>query len=162
MTRVYVGIGSNIDRETNIRNAVKLLADHFGELTISSVFESKPLGFEGDNFYNLVIGFNTVMTLPEVSLLLRDIEFKFGRKRNEQRFLSRKLDLDLLLFGDLVRHDDEYDIPREDIRCYSFVLCPMAEIAGNLKHPECGQSYSELWEACKTKSHTIWPVELKL
>jgi len=162
MTRVYVGIGSNIDRETNIRGGIHILQEKFGELTISSVYESEPLGFEGDNFFNLVVGFDTTLNLETVASTLREIEFQHGRKRQEQRFLSRTLDLDLLLFGDLIRHDNDFDLPREDVTAYSFVLCPLAKIAGNLRHPEDGHCYTELWEEFKKDSHSIWTVELAL
>ncbi len=160
MTRVYVGLGSNIDRETNVRNGIKALETNFGELIISSVYESKAFGFEGENFFNLVVGLNTSLPLSEVLTTLHKIEYQFGRQRNEQRFLSRTLDLDLLLFGDLVQHDEEYDLPREDVMRYAFVLCPLAEIAGDASHPEIGQNFSELWQAFDKSSHEIWPVDL--
>ncbi len=162
MTRVYVGMGSNIDSETNIRDGIHTLQEKFGELTISSVYESEPFGFEGDNFFNLVVGFDTTLSLETVASTLREIEYQYGRKRQEQRFLSRTLDLDLLLFGDLIRHDDDIDLPREDVTAYSFVLCPLAEIAGELRHPEDGWRYSELWEEFKKDSHSIWTIELAL
>ena len=75
MTRVYVGMGSNIDSETNIRDGIHTLQEKFGELTISSVYESEPFGFEGDNFFNLVVGFDTTLNLETVASTLREIEF---------------------------------------------------------------------------------------
>jgi len=159
MTKVHVGAGSNIDRDANITGGIDEMGNRFGQLSISNIYESVPFGFDGENFYNLVVGFDTEFTLPELAVELREIEFQFGRKRNEQRFLSRTLDLDLLLFGDIIRHDDEYDLPREDILLYSFVLCPLAEIAGNSTHPESGQSFSDLWENFDKNKHIIWSVE---
>jgi 2-amino-4-hydroxy-6-hydroxymethyldihydropteridine diphosphokinase len=141
---VYVGVGSNIDRETNIRDGIHTLQEKFGKLTISSVYESKPFGFEGDNFFNLVVGFDTALSLEMVASTLREIEFQYGRERQEQRFLSRTLDLDLLLYGDLIRHDDDFDLPREDVKAYSFVLCPLAEIVGDLRHPEDGRQSNKI------------------
>ncbi len=160
MTRVYVGLGSNIDRETNVRNGIQALETSFGKLIISSVYESKAFGFEGENFFNLVVGLDTSLPLSEVLTTLHDIEYQFGRQRNEQRFLSRTLDLDLLLFGDLVQHNEEYDLPREDVTRYAFVLCPLAEIAGDISHPETGQGFSELWQAFDKSSHELWTVDL--
>ena len=159
MTRVYVGIGSNIDRDYHIRNSIAELRGHFGELDISSVYESEAYGFDGDNFYNLVVGFDTDKPLSEVASLLKEIEARHGRKQQEQSFLSRTLDLDLLLFGDKVIHGDGYDLPREDITRYAFTLCPLAEIAGEEKHPELGKTYSDLWKSFADSEQELWPVE---
>ncbi len=156
MTRVYVGIGSNIDREMNIRGGLAALEQHFGNLTVSGVYESEAYGFKGDNFYNLVAGFETELTLDQVAETLRRIEYSFGRKREHERFLSRTLDIDLLLYGDLARHDQNYDLPRQDIRIYAFVLCPLAEIAGDEKHPELATSYGKLWEQFDKQKQPLW------
>lgn len=144
MPRVYVGIGSNIDRDTNIRQGIAAIRKIFGKLDLSSVYESEAYGFKGDNFYNLVAGFETNMPVDKLVETLRQIEYRFGRRRHEKRFLSRKLDIDLLLYGDLVQHNDEYDLPREDIVRYSFVLWPLAEIAGDERHPELGTRFIDL------------------
>jgi 2-amino-4-hydroxy-6-hydroxymethyldihydropteridine diphosphokinase len=145
MPRVYVGIGSNIDRESNVRKGVAAIRGIFGKLNLSSVYESEAYGFKGDNFYNLIAGFETDMTVEVLADTLRGIEYKFGRRRHEQRFLSRTLDIDLLLYDDLVRHDEDFDLPREDILRYSFVLCPLAELAGDELHPELGKRYTDIW-----------------
>jgi 2-amino-4-hydroxy-6-hydroxymethyldihydropteridine diphosphokinase len=162
MTRVYVGIGSNIDRDANIRGGIAALKKQFGDVTVSRVYESPAYGFEGDNFYNLVAGFDTEFSLNELAEKLRAIEYSFGRKREHQRFLSRTLDIDILLYGDLVCHDEEHDLPREDIKIYAFVLCPLAEIAGQVRHPELGKSYSELWSSFDKNEQQIWPASLSL
>lgn len=162
MPRVYVGIGSNIDRDTNIRKGIRALKQEFGDLVISRVYESQAYGFKGDNFYNLVAGFDTELSLDELAEKLRAIEYSFGRKREHERFLSRTLDIDILLYGDLVRHDEEHDLPREDIKIYAFVLCPLAEIAGNKQHPELGKSYSDLWSNFHNSEQQIWPAIISI
>ena len=103
MTGIYVSIGSNIEREFNIRAAVQALRDRFGALTLSQVYENRPIGFEGENFYNLVAAFDTDKPPEAVSAILHGIERQRGRKRGPSRFTSRTIDLDLLLYNDLIR-----------------------------------------------------------
>ena len=146
MPRVYIGIGSNIDRDANIRKGVVAIMKKFGKVEMSSVYESEAYGFRGDDFYNLVARFDTDMQIVDLAASLREIEYKFGRRRQAERFLPRTLDIDLLLYGDLVQHDEEYDLPRADIVRYSFVLCPLAELAGHERHPELGKRFIDLWE----------------
>ncbi|HEY5682647.1 MAG TPA: 2-amino-4-hydroxy-6-hydroxymethyldihydropteridine diphosphokinase [Sulfuricaulis sp.] len=146
MPRVYVGIGSNIDRENNIRGAVRELAGHYGPLTLSPVYETRAHGFEGGDFYNLVAGFDSVESIERIEEWLFQTEARFGRQRQGNPFSSRTLDLDLLLYGDTVRHDDKADLPHPDILRYAFVLRPLADIAPKLRHPETGLACSEIWK----------------
>ena len=146
MPKVYISIGSNIDRDKNILASLKALEHNFGKLTISSIYESEPVGFTGDAFYNLVVGFNSELGAKEVAKLLRQIELDNGRARDSQKFSARTLDLDLLLYNDLILNDGRLQIPRDEIERYAFVLEPLAEIAPALKHPINQLSYAELWE----------------
>ncbi len=155
MPRVYVGIGSNIDREHNIRGAVRELATHYGPLTLSPVYESRAVGFEGENFYNLVAGFDTPEPIARLKETLARIESRFGRTRRENRFSARTLDLDLLLYGDTVRHDAEVKLPHPDIQRYAFVLRPLADIAPDSKHPETGHTFAEMWAQSGTAGKDI-------
>lgn len=159
MTQVYVGLGSNIERDANVRGGIGALKKRFGDLVISSVYESPAYGFEGDNFYNLVVGFDTELSVKGLTGVLRDIEYAFGRQHGEQPFISRTLDLDLLIYNDLIRHDENFDLPREDIMRYSFTLCPLAEIAGEKHHPETGQSFSDLWQVFDKRGQDLWLAE---
>jgi len=161
MPRVYVGIGSNIDRENSIRGAVRELTVHYGRLTLSPVYESKALGFEGENFYNLVAGFDSAESIERIRQTLSRIESQFGRVRQDNCFSSRTLDLDLLLYGDLVQHDDKVNLPHPDIRRYAFVLCPLADIAPDLQHPETGLSCAEMWRQFDGTGQEIRAVEFK-
>ena len=147
MARAFIGVGSNVDRDNQIRSGVRRLRELFGELLVSSVYESKAVGFEGENFYNLVVGINTESGAAELAAELRDVEYEHGRVRNITRYSPRTLDLDLLLYNDLVRHDADVDVPREDVSKYAFVLCPLAEIAGELIHPETGESIADMWRS---------------
>jgi 2-amino-4-hydroxy-6-hydroxymethyldihydropteridine diphosphokinase len=146
VSKVYVGIGSNIKRETSIRGAVRELAGHYGPLILSPVYETRALGFEGGNFYNLVVGFDSVEPIEHIKEWLFQAETRFGRERQDDRYSSRTLDLDLLLYGDTVRHDDKVDLPHPDILRYDFVLRPLADIAPGVTHPEAGLTCSEIWK----------------
>ena len=115
MPRVYISIGSNIDRENNIRGAVRMLRQRYGTLTLSRVYETPAEGFDGEAFYNLVAGLDTDEPVERVRQALANIETAHGRNRGGARFSARTLDLDLLLYDDLVRHADSVDIPRGEI-----------------------------------------------
>ncbi|NOT83905.1 MAG: 2-amino-4-hydroxy-6-hydroxymethyldihydropteridine diphosphokinase [Methylococcaceae bacterium] len=143
----YISIGSNIDQDLHIPNSLKALQQHFGKLTLSSVYESAAVGFEGDPFYNLIVGFESDLTAKAVAQIFRDIELAHGRTRNSQKFSARTLDLDLILYGDLVLSDGRLQIPRDEIEHYAFVLEPLAEIAPRLKHPIKHLDYATLWQA---------------
>ncbi len=146
MPRGYISIGSNIEREKNIFSALRALERQFGKLQVSSIFETEPVGFSGDPFYNLVVGFDSELDVKAVASLLREIEMEHGRTRNSHKFSARTLDLDLLLYGDLVMTEGRLQLPREEITRYAFVLEPLAEIAPDLQHPVSKQRFAELWE----------------
>jgi len=157
VTRVFLSIGSNIDREKNIRAGVAALRECFGELRLSSVYESEAVGFEGDPFFNLVAGFETDATPEELVTALRAIEDRHGRVRTGPRFSSRTLDIDLLLYGNAV-FDAPVVIPRKEITRNAFVLLPLAELAPDAVHPLTGKTYAAMWEAFDKASQPLWPV----
>lgn len=146
MPRVFVSIGSNIDKEKNIRSAITAVERAYGPLDLSKVYETQAQGFVGDPFYNLVAAFVTDTPAGEVAAKLADIERHHERKRGADRFGPRTLDLDLLLYGDAIIHTDGIDVPRPEIRQYTFVLRPLAELAPELRHPETGQTLEKMWK----------------
>ncbi len=145
MPRVFVSIGSNIDRINNIRGAVRELTAHYGVLTLSCVYESKAIGVKGENFYNLVVSFDTAKSIQQIKVTLFQIELLFGRTRQGNRFSSLTLDLNLLLYDDVVQHNDQIPLPHPDIERYAFVLAPLADIAPSLRHPQTGLAYAQMW-----------------
>ena len=151
MARVYVSIGSNIETEKNILASIKALRDHFGELDVSNVYETKAIGFEGDNFHNLVVGFDSDESPLEISQVLKQIEADHGRTRGKEKYEPRTLDLDQILYGDLVMQMEGVNVPHPDIMRYNFVLKPLAEVAGDVLHPEEEKTLKELWEAFEEK-----------
>lgn len=161
MPWVFVGIGSNIDRDASVRAGVADLREHYGDLRLSSVYESEAVGFEGDPFYNLVAGFRTNETIDEVLATLNEIEANNGRRRNGPRFVSRTLDLDLLLYGDEVVATERYHVPRDEILRYAFVLWPLAEVAPDMVHPETGKTFAGMWAAFDKNGPPLQPISFQ-
>lgn len=159
MARVYISIGSNIDADKNVRIAIHALQEVYEELTLSSVYESEAVGFKGDNFLNLVAGLDTDDEVQKVAVTLRDIEDAHGRDRSEPRFSSRTVDLDLLLYDDLILKNAEFDIPRDEITKNAFVLLPLAEIASQLIHPISGKTMCAHWFNFNKDSQKIWSID---
>ncbi len=159
MTRVYLSLGSNIECDRYISAGLDELADQFGTLNISSVFESEAVGFSGSNFYNLATGIDTQMSIAELSATLKAIEARHGRKRQGPKFSSRTLDIDILSYSDFVGEQAGVKLPRDEITKNAFVLWPLAEIASVEKHPELTQSYAELWEAYDKNKQILWRVD---
>ncbi len=143
--RVYVGLGSNVDRENNILLAVREVRKVFGELELSPVYESAAVGFDGSDFLNLVAGFNTERDVDKVVKALREIEDGLGRDRSQPRFSPRRIDLDILTYGELELDQPGIQIPRHEILQNAFVLRPLQDIAAGVIHPVLKQSYGELW-----------------
>lgn len=154
MSYLYISLGTNINREYHVKHGLTELTKVFGALTLSSLYESTAIGFEGSNFYNMVVGAETTSSIEEVATLLRDIEFKYGREKQAQKFSPRTLDLDILLFDELVLNTPA-QIPRDEITKNAFVLWPLAEIAEELKHPIINQSYGQLWNDYDKASQSI-------
>jgi 2-amino-4-hydroxy-6-hydroxymethyldihydropteridine diphosphokinase len=162
VARAYISIGSNIERERNVRAAVTALRQHFGKLQLSRVYENRPIGFEGENFYNLVAGFDTAEPPETVAAVLHAIEQQQGRVRGPTRFSSRTLDLDLLLYDDLVRDDEQLRLPRDEVREYACVLGPLAELAPERRHPETGETFAQMWTRFPQSRQPLTPVEIDL
>ncbi|WP_299178332.1 2-amino-4-hydroxy-6-hydroxymethyldihydropteridine diphosphokinase [uncultured Neptuniibacter sp.] len=159
MARVFVSIGSNCDRERYIRNALDALSANFGFLVLSTVYESQAVGFEGDNFYNLVAAFDTDISLDRLSPCLKAIEDENGRCRQGPKFSGRTLDIDILTYDDLVGTFYGVQLPRDEIGKNAFVLQPLAEIAPQDLHPESGCSYAAMWAEYDKSSQQLWPIE---
>lgn len=146
MTQVFIGVGSNVDRERNLPKGVHALRAAFGGIRCSTVWDNPAVGFDGDPFLNLVVAFDTPHSASDVAAQLDRIEKTFGRTRSgERKLLARALDLDLLLFGDAVIDADGVRVPRAEILEYAFVLAPLAELAPDAVHPTVGKTYRELW-----------------
>lgn len=162
MPRVYLGLGSNVERERHIRAALQELENRYGLLLVSPVYESVAVGFDGENFYNLVVGLDTDESVSELAAALRAIEDANGRDRRGPRFSSRTLDIDILTYGNACGEIDGVQLPRAEILKNAFVLRPLADIAPNDRHPETARPFAEHWEAYDQSRQKLWPIEFPL
>lgn len=158
MAKVYLSLGSNIDRYRHITAALDALHKEFGELQLSRVYESEAVGFDGDNFLNLVVGFETDLPLAGLAQQLREIEDRNGRRRDVPRFSARTLDIDILTYDQLVGTIDGIELPRREILKNAFVLLPMVDIAAAELHPVLQTSYQQLWDEFDQAAQKLWPV----
>jgi 2-amino-4-hydroxy-6-hydroxymethyldihydropteridine diphosphokinase len=162
MARVYLGLGSNIEPEKNIRFGISELGRRYGVLDLSPAYRSAALGFEADDFLNMVVGLDSVSSPSDICEQIESIHELVGRERRHQKLASRPLDIDLLLYDDVVRSYAGFRLPRADVLEYSFVLRPLSEIAPSLHHPETGKTLAEHWRAFDAQSHPLEPVDVLL
>ena len=148
MSILHLNIGSNQDRRKNIRSALDQLDIFFEKIKVSSLFESPSEGFKGKDFYNVGVNVETNKNASEVLDILHKIEDSLGRNRVAPKFSSRIIDLDLVIYDDMI--DEKINVPRKDILKYAFVLAPLLELNPDGIHPEKGVSYLNLWEEFET------------
>lgn len=158
--RAFVSVGSNVNRERNISHAIDLLRARFGELQLSSVYETEAVGFDGAPFLNMIVAFEADVEPSDLVCELHAIERCCGRKRGDERFGPRTLDLDLVVFGDRVVREDDVQLPREEVSTQAFVLCPLAEIAAGEAHPLSGETFGAMWARIEPKTGTPRKVDL--
>jgi len=151
-----LSIGSNVNPEANVRRACALLAEHFGELRKSAVYESEAVGFDGENFLNLVVTVETGETLTGIKLFLKRLEDDMGRDRSRPRFSERVIDVDILAYGDSDGSEAELALPREEITRNAYVLRPLAELLPNEMHPPTGKTYGQLWRDYDKSRQSLW------
>ncbi len=154
---IYLGLGSNIDPERNLGLAIRELREKYGELEISAVYRSAAVGFDGDDFLNLVVGLRSDDEPLQICEEIERLHNLVGRQRGSQKWAARPLDIDLLLYNDDVIDDRPVRVPRSDILEYSFVLRPLAELAPDLVHPVTGKTMLEHWREFDA---TSLPLEL--
>ena len=143
LTQVYLGLGSNIEREPHLRAGLDALAGFLIEVRCSAVFESQPVGIKSGPFFNLVVSAFTDLSLMELDRRLKSIEADNGRYAPDRKGLP--LDIDVLLYGDLVGNFDGLILPRAEILKNAFVLWPLSMMAPDRVHPEVGKTLAELW-----------------
>ena len=155
MTPIFLGLGSNIEREQRLVAGLDALAEFVRDLRCSPVFESRPVGIKSGNFYNLVVSGYTELSLHELDCRLKLIEADNGRYAPERKGLP--LDIDVLLYDGLVGSFDGLELPRAEILKNAFVLWPLALLAPEAVHPVAGKPFAELWATAQIDQQ-LWPV----
>ncbi|MDZ7828559.1 MAG: 2-amino-4-hydroxy-6-hydroxymethyldihydropteridine diphosphokinase [Halofilum sp. (in: g-proteobacteria)] len=145
MERVFLSVGSNVERDSNIPAGLRALCERFGPLAVSTLYECPAVGFDGEDFYNLVVGFDSEEPVLDVHEALHRIEDRFGRDRGQPKFSPRTLDIDLLLYGERILREGRLVLPRPEIERVAFVLAPLAELAPAREHPVSGVSFTTMW-----------------
>ncbi|EHH1183888.1 2-amino-4-hydroxy-6-hydroxymethyldihydropteridine diphosphokinase [Vibrio vulnificus] len=148
MNTVYIGVGSNIEREKHARAAWQELTLLGEALQASPIYECAAVGFDSHAFFNFVIRLNTPMTLEELAFQLRQIEMRWGREENAAKYQDRTLDLDIVLFGECIS-SQKPELPRSDIFKYPFVIQPLYDLQPDLVIPGDGRTVEEIWQTAR-------------
>jgi 2-amino-4-hydroxy-6-hydroxymethyldihydropteridine diphosphokinase len=157
---VFVAAGSNVEPEKNLVQACAEIRHAWNDAVFSRAYRNVAVGFDGPDFLNLVLGFTTAQPLDAVIAELRAIETRCGRPRFAPKWASRTMDLDVLLYGDLVEKTTEYTLPRPDLLKRPYMLGPLAEIAPDVVHPTADKTIGRLWEEFDRDGHAMTAVQL--
>lgn len=160
MVTVYLGLGSNESPEANLKLALRELQERYGELAVSAIYQSTAVGFDGADFLNLVVRLECEDSPLAICDHIERIHDLAGRVRGSDKWGSRSLDIDLLLYDDLVLDERPVRVPRDDILRYSFVLRPLAELAPDQVHPVTGRTMLDHWQEFDASSHPLKEVSV--
>jgi 2-amino-4-hydroxy-6-hydroxymethyldihydropteridine diphosphokinase len=146
VSRAYLSLGSNREPERHLREAIAALRRHFGDVVLSKVYRTRAVGFDGGDFLNAAAIVDTAVDPFALNAWLHALEDAHGRDRSGPRFGDRTLDIDIVLFDDLVLEGDGHlQIPRDELK-HAFVLRPLAEIAPEVLVPGSGDTLAQLWD----------------
>ena len=162
MVDVYVAAGSNITPEVYLPRALAALKQHYPDLRVSPAYRNRAVGFEGDDFINLVVGFTTDEPVTRVRERLQEIEALCGRPADAPKWAPRTMDLDILLYGDCVMNENGIVLPRPDLLRRPYMLKPMADLAPEVVHPVAKKRMRELWEEFEDGGHELVEVRGQL
>ena len=155
MPQVFVAAGSNVAPCEHRALATGELARAFADVRFSPWYQNRAEGFDGSDFINLVAGFDTELPLDELLVVLRAIEALCGRPREAPRWAPRTMDLDVLLYGDLICQRPGITLPRPDLLVRAYMLGPLADLAPNLVHPSAGVTIGQLWRRFDKAAHPL-------
>lgn len=157
MNKVYISVGSNLgNREKNIKEAINLIKSYGLNISkISPIYETEPVGFKEQNlFLNLVIELETNLLPAELLSILKQVETRLDKKI-ERKWGPRTIDLDILLYDDIILELPELQIPHKLMHTRRFVLIPLSQIAPNVKHPILNKTMKVLVDELTDNSRVI-------
>ncbi len=158
MSTAWLGLGSNLNADVNIRAAIAELRERFETIALSPSYTSAAVGFDGDDFINLVARVETDMSPLELRQYLRDLEDRYGRKRDVPKFSDRSMDIDILLYDDLVLYSPLLEIPRAEIVKFAHVLKPLTDLDPDLVHPGERRTLSDIWDSSGLSDKSLVPI----
>lgn len=155
---VALSLGSNISRYQHINSGLNALEQAFGQLTISPVYESAAVGFDGSPFLNLIAVIKTSLSVERIIQKLKKIEDANGRVRSGPKFSPRTLDIDVVTYGDMTGVVDGIELPRPELFANAFVALPMADLWPNRLVPGKDFTYQNLWNQVQLEKQSLYEV----
>ena len=162
MTLAYVSGGSNLEPETNLVLAARAMKARHPGTRFSRCYRSVAIGFDGPDFINFVAALPVAGDPALLKGELECVETQCGRLRDAPKWAPRAMDLDILLFGELVQDRPGLVLPRPDLLRWGFMLGPLAELAPQLLHPIAGRTIADLWREFDQQAHPLQVVPLDL
>ena len=162
MTLAYVSGGSNLEPETNLVLAARALKARHPGTRFSRCYRNVAIGFDGPDFINFVAELPVAGDPALLKGELECVETQCGRLRDAPKWAPRAMDLDILLFGELVQDTPGLVLPRPDLLRWGFMLGPLAELAPQLVHPVADRTIAELWREFDQQAHPLLVVPLDL
>ncbi|NLN75452.1 MAG: 2-amino-4-hydroxy-6-hydroxymethyldihydropteridine diphosphokinase [Armatimonadetes bacterium] len=151
MAQVFVSIGSNIDPQTNITEAFRRLLALGGVVGVSKFYLTEPYLAQGPSFYNGVVQLSVdLKPLQLKNQVLRTIETDLGRVRTEDKYAPRQIDLDIIIYDDLVIDDPDLTIPDPEIAIRPFLAVPLCDLAPDIILPGTGIRLADIVSKMRT------------
>ena len=149
MAKVFLGLGTNLgDKRNNLLMAVTNIEEKIGKVTsLSSFYETEPWGFKSDNsFLNAALCVETSLEPAAILHIIKEIETDMGRmqKSTNKVYSDRPIDIDILLYDDMIMETDELTIPHPLMTERDFVMKPLVEIAEDTVHPVFNKKLKEI------------------
>ena len=160
MSTAYLGLGSNVNARSNILAGIAALRKAFTDVRLSPAYQTRAVGFDGNDFINLAASIETTLQPLELKKFLNELEDSYGRARNVAKFSDRTLDIDILLFDDLYLVSPRLEIPRPEVMRFVHVLKPLADLAPGVLHPVCRKTIAEIWQSHPQYTATLKQINL--